>query len=93
MDLSNGTFTNVEGFVHEDPDLEVTIDRADLEIIMAGQKIMLYTTQTMIQNTRRKNPRRQLQGLQHLIQCRCHLWEHSLGSWPNCVAQVVDHDC
>jgi alkyl sulfatase BDS1-like metallo-beta-lactamase superfamily hydrolase len=38
IDVSNGTFTNVEGFLHKDPDLEVTIDRSDLEIIMAGQK-------------------------------------------------------
>jgi alkyl sulfatase BDS1-like metallo-beta-lactamase superfamily hydrolase len=37
-DLSNGTFTNVEGFLHENPDLSITIDRADLEVIMAGQK-------------------------------------------------------
>ena len=38
VDLSNATFTNVEGFLHEDPDLAITIDRSDLEVIMAGQK-------------------------------------------------------
>ena len=38
IDLSNATFTNVEGFQHDDPDLEVTIDRSDLEVIMAGKK-------------------------------------------------------
>lgn len=38
IDLSNGTFTNVEGFLHDDPDLAITIDRADLELIMAGLK-------------------------------------------------------
>ena len=38
IDLSNGTFTNVEGFLHEDPDLAITIDRTDLEQVMAGAK-------------------------------------------------------
>ena len=38
IDLSNGVFTNVEGFLHEDPDLSITIDRADLEQIMGGAK-------------------------------------------------------
>ena len=38
IDLSNGTFSNVEGFLHEDPDLAITIDRSDLEVIMAGGK-------------------------------------------------------
>lgn len=37
-DISNGTFSNVEGFLHENPDLAITIDRSDLEVIMAGQK-------------------------------------------------------
>jgi alkyl sulfatase BDS1-like metallo-beta-lactamase superfamily hydrolase len=37
-DLSNATFSNVEGFVHEDPDLSITIDRSDLEQIMMGRK-------------------------------------------------------
>ena len=38
VELSNATFTNVEGFLHDDPDLEITIDRSDLEVIMAGRK-------------------------------------------------------
>jgi alkyl sulfatase BDS1-like metallo-beta-lactamase superfamily hydrolase len=37
-DLSNATFTNVEGFLHDDPDLSITINRSDLEMIMAGMK-------------------------------------------------------
>ena len=37
-DLSHGTFTNIEGFLHENPDLSITIDRSDLEAIMAGQR-------------------------------------------------------
>ncbi len=37
-DLSNATFTNVEGFLHDDPDLSITIDRVDLEQIMMGLK-------------------------------------------------------
>ena len=37
-DLSNATFTNVEGFLHEEPDLSITINRSDLEVIMAGQR-------------------------------------------------------
>jgi alkyl sulfatase BDS1-like metallo-beta-lactamase superfamily hydrolase len=37
IELSNATFTNVEGFLNEDPDLSVTIDRADLSRIMMGQ--------------------------------------------------------
>ena len=38
IDLSNATFTNVEGFLHEDPDLSITINRSDLELIMGGVK-------------------------------------------------------
>ena len=38
VELSNATFTNVEGFLHDDPDLSITIDRKDLEVIMMGQK-------------------------------------------------------
>ena len=37
IELSNATFTNVEGFLHDDPDLSITIDRSDLETIMMGQ--------------------------------------------------------
>jgi len=38
IELSNATFTNVEGFLHEDPDLSITINRSDLENIMMGAK-------------------------------------------------------
>jgi len=38
IELSNATFTNVDGFLHDDPDLSITINRSDLEIIMMGQK-------------------------------------------------------
>ncbi len=38
VELSNATFTNVEGFLHEDPDLSLTINRADLEKVMTGEK-------------------------------------------------------
>ena len=36
--LSNATFTNVEGFLHDDPDLAITIKRSDLENVMMGVK-------------------------------------------------------
>jgi alkyl sulfatase BDS1-like metallo-beta-lactamase superfamily hydrolase len=38
IELSNATFTNVEGFLNEDPDLAITINRTDLENIMMGKK-------------------------------------------------------
>jgi alkyl sulfatase BDS1-like metallo-beta-lactamase superfamily hydrolase len=38
IELSNATFTNIEGFLNEDPDLTITINRSDLENIMMGQK-------------------------------------------------------
>jgi alkyl sulfatase BDS1-like metallo-beta-lactamase superfamily hydrolase len=38
IEVANSTFTNVEGFLHDAPDLAITIDRRDLEIIMMGQK-------------------------------------------------------
>ena len=38
IELSNATFTNVEGFLHESPDLSITMDRSNLEHIMLGQK-------------------------------------------------------
>jgi alkyl sulfatase BDS1-like metallo-beta-lactamase superfamily hydrolase len=38
IELANATFTNVEGFLHDDPDLSITIDRSDLEVIMMGKK-------------------------------------------------------
>jgi alkyl sulfatase BDS1-like metallo-beta-lactamase superfamily hydrolase len=38
IELSNSTLTNVEGFLNEDPDLTITIDRTDLSQIMMGKK-------------------------------------------------------
>jgi alkyl sulfatase BDS1-like metallo-beta-lactamase superfamily hydrolase len=38
INLSNATFTNVEGFTHDNPDLAITINRSDLEQIMMGIK-------------------------------------------------------
>jgi len=38
IDLSNATFTNIEGLLHDDPDLSITINRSDLENIMMGVK-------------------------------------------------------
>jgi alkyl sulfatase BDS1-like metallo-beta-lactamase superfamily hydrolase len=38
IELSNATLTNVEGFLNENPDLTITIDRSDLSVIMMGQK-------------------------------------------------------
>ncbi len=38
VELSNGTLTNIEGFLADDPDLAITIDRDDLEAVMMGTK-------------------------------------------------------
>jgi len=38
VELSSATLTNVEGFLADDPDLEITINRSDLEQVMAGTK-------------------------------------------------------
>jgi alkyl sulfatase BDS1-like metallo-beta-lactamase superfamily hydrolase len=38
VEVTNATMTNVEGFLHENPDLTLTINRSDLENIMMGQK-------------------------------------------------------
>ena len=38
IELSNATFTNVEGFLNKNPDLTITINRSDLSNIMMGQK-------------------------------------------------------
>jgi alkyl sulfatase BDS1-like metallo-beta-lactamase superfamily hydrolase len=38
IELSNQTLTNIEGFLADDPDLTITIDRADLEAVMMGAK-------------------------------------------------------
>jgi alkyl sulfatase BDS1-like metallo-beta-lactamase superfamily hydrolase len=41
LELSNATLTNIEGFQAEDADLTLTIDRADLEATMMGQKTLM----------------------------------------------------
>jgi alkyl sulfatase BDS1-like metallo-beta-lactamase superfamily hydrolase len=38
VELSNATLTNIEGFLAEDPDLTITINRTDLEPVMMGAK-------------------------------------------------------
>jgi alkyl sulfatase BDS1-like metallo-beta-lactamase superfamily hydrolase len=38
VELSNATLTNIEGFLADDPDLSITINRSDLEKVMAGEK-------------------------------------------------------
>jgi alkyl sulfatase BDS1-like metallo-beta-lactamase superfamily hydrolase len=38
LELSNSTLTNIEGFLADDPDLTITINRTDLEAVMAGSK-------------------------------------------------------
>lgn len=38
IDLSNSTLNNVEGYLAENPDLSITINRTDLEQVMAGAK-------------------------------------------------------
>ncbi len=38
IELSNSTFTNVKGYLNNDPDLTITINRSDLENIMMGKK-------------------------------------------------------
>ncbi|MCA0871699.1 MBL fold metallo-hydrolase [Seohaeicola saemankumensis] len=40
VELRNGTLTNVEGFISDAPDLTLTINRADLELTMAGEKTL-----------------------------------------------------
>ena len=36
IELSNATLTNIPGFVADDPDLTITINRTDLETVMMG---------------------------------------------------------
>jgi len=36
VEMSNSTLTNIKGFQAKNPDLTITIDRSDLELIMAG---------------------------------------------------------
>jgi len=38
IELSNATLTNIEGFLADDPDLSITINRSDLEMVMTGAK-------------------------------------------------------
>ena len=38
IEVSNATFTNVEGYLNKNPDLTITINRSDLENIMMGKK-------------------------------------------------------
>jgi hypothetical protein len=40
VELSNSTLTNLEGFLAEDPDLTITINRSDLEPVMIGAKTL-----------------------------------------------------
>jgi alkyl sulfatase BDS1-like metallo-beta-lactamase superfamily hydrolase len=37
VELSNGTLTNLEGFLAEDPDLTITLNRSDIERAMTGE--------------------------------------------------------
>ena len=38
IELSNATLTNIEGYLADDADLSITIDRSDLEQVMMGVK-------------------------------------------------------
>ncbi len=38
IELENATLTNIEGFLADDPDLTLTINRTDLELTMMGAK-------------------------------------------------------
>jgi alkyl sulfatase BDS1-like metallo-beta-lactamase superfamily hydrolase len=38
IELSNATLTNIKGFLADDPDLSITINRSDLEMVMMGAK-------------------------------------------------------
>lgn len=40
VELANATLTNIQGFQAERPDLTLTINRSDLEQVMAGQKTL-----------------------------------------------------
>jgi alkyl sulfatase BDS1-like metallo-beta-lactamase superfamily hydrolase len=40
VELSNSTLTNTEGFQAENPDLAITINRSDLELVMMGLKTL-----------------------------------------------------
>jgi alkyl sulfatase BDS1-like metallo-beta-lactamase superfamily hydrolase len=38
IELSNATLTNIKGYLADDPDLSITINRSDLEVVMMGAK-------------------------------------------------------
>ena len=38
IELSNATLTNIEGYLADNPDLAITINRSDLEQVMMGAK-------------------------------------------------------
>lgn len=40
VELSNATLTNIEGFLADDADLTITINRSDLQAVMAGSKTL-----------------------------------------------------
>ncbi len=40
VELSNATLNNIEGFLADDPDLTITINRSDLETVMMGAKTL-----------------------------------------------------
>ncbi len=40
VELSNSTLNNIEGFLADDPDLTITINRRDLETVMMGAKTL-----------------------------------------------------
>jgi alkyl sulfatase BDS1-like metallo-beta-lactamase superfamily hydrolase len=40
IELSNSTLSNIQGFAAEDADLEITINRSDLDLVMMGVKSM-----------------------------------------------------
>ena len=40
VELSNATLTNIEGFLADEPDLTLTINRSDLELTMMGAKTL-----------------------------------------------------
>jgi alkyl sulfatase BDS1-like metallo-beta-lactamase superfamily hydrolase len=37
LEMSNATLTNIQGYLAEDPDLTLTVDRGDLDTVMTGQ--------------------------------------------------------
>jgi len=40
IELSNATLSNIEGFQARNPDLTITINRSDLDLVMMGVKTM-----------------------------------------------------